>query len=98
MQDPEAARTDEGRRARAASVALATPHLVVLVGEPDALRAARVLTPFLHGFVSMELSGAFRLGDGLDEAFEYGVSTILEGLRAVGGGRPRARRSRRGGT
>jgi hypothetical protein len=39
-----------------------------------------VLVPFLHGFISMELANAFRLGGGLDAAFEKGVSTILRGL------------------
>jgi hypothetical protein len=34
----------------------------------------------VHGFVSMELANAFRLGDGLDAAFEKGVTTILRGL------------------
>jgi hypothetical protein len=58
------------------------------VGEENALAAARVLTPFLHGFVSMELSNAFRLGGGLDAAFENGVRTIIEGLKA----KPRAQR------
>jgi AcrR family transcriptional regulator len=73
-------RTAEGTRARAAGVALMMPFFEALVGERDALLAARVLLPFLHGFVSMELAGAFRLGGGLDEAFERGVATILAGL------------------
>jgi hypothetical protein len=36
--------------------------------------------PFLHGFISMELANGFRLGDGVDAAFETGVSTILRGI------------------
>jgi hypothetical protein len=54
--------------------------LTALIGEHKALLAARVLAPYLHGFVAMELSAAFRLGGGLDAAFENGVSTILRGL------------------
>jgi len=80
MYDARAERSAEGTRARAASLAPALPAFTALVGEGDALMAARVLTPFLHGFVSMELAGAFRLGDGIDEAFEHGVATILAGL------------------
>lgn len=72
--------TEEGMRARAAALAPAMPALAALVGQENALLAARVLTPFLHGFVSMEIGEAFRLGGGLDAAFEHGVATILQGL------------------
>ncbi len=91
MLDPAAERSEEGRRARAAAAAPALPFFAMLVGEVDALAAARVLTPFLHGFVSMELAGAFRLGPGINEAFERGVAIILAGLRSS------ARRKRRHG-
>jgi AcrR family transcriptional regulator len=90
--DAEAERTEEGTRARAAAVAPTMPEFVALVGERDALAAARVLTPFLHGFVSMELAGAFRLGGRLDEAFEHGVATILAGLQRARRASRRARR------
>jgi AcrR family transcriptional regulator len=80
IYDVAAERTEEGQRARAAAISVSMPSFAALVGARDALTAARVLTPFLHGFVSMELAGAFRLGPGLDEAFERGVATILAGL------------------
>ncbi len=98
MFDPRAARTDEGTRARARALAPTLPGFAALVGGdsagPDgrALLAARVLTPFLHGFVSMELGGAFRLGGGVDEAFEHGVKTILAGLGTKPGPRNLVRR------
>ena len=38
------------------------------------------LTAWVHGFVSMELSQAFRLGGGIDAAFETGLDAILSGL------------------
>jgi AcrR family transcriptional regulator len=77
----DADRSDAGLRARADALAPTLPSFIALAGDRDALRAARVLTPFLHGFVAMELAGAFRLGPGIDAAFEHGVATILAGLR-----------------
>lgn len=55
-----------------------------LVGEGRALIAARTLVAWAHGFVSMELAGAFRLGGELDEAFASGIETILDGLDGRG--------------
>jgi hypothetical protein len=54
--------------------------LVSLRGAEQALPAARLLVAFLHGFVSMELSGAFRLGGSVDDAFEFGVNTLVDAL------------------
>jgi AcrR family transcriptional regulator len=51
-----------------------------LVGPDRALDAARLLTAFVHGFVSMELAGAFRLGGDIDEAFRYGVDVLVDAL------------------
>jgi AcrR family transcriptional regulator len=72
--------TEEGASGRAAALVPLMPSLAALVGEGKAFAAARVLVPFLNGFISMELAKAFRLGGGLDAAFEKGVSTILQGL------------------
>lgn len=54
----------------------AMDHLVPLYGTESLLRA-RVMVSFLHGFLSMETAGAFRLGESLDEAFEAGLKVIL---------------------
>lgn len=59
-----------------------------LAGEAHALDAARTLTAWMHGFTSMELAGAFRLGGDVDEAWEFGLERLVAGLAA--GGRPSA--------
>jgi len=41
------------------------------------LPLARTLTAFLHGFISMELANAFRLGGNIEAAFRDGLDTIL---------------------
>jgi AcrR family transcriptional regulator len=51
-----------------------------LVGPDRNLEAARLMTAFAHGFVSMELSGAFQLGGDVDEAFRYGVDVLVGAL------------------
>ena len=78
--DIRAEPTEEGTKARAAAVATLMPALGALVGERHAFVAARVLVPFLHGFISMELANGFRLGAGVDESFETGLRTILWGF------------------
>lgn len=55
-----------------------------LVGPERALEAARLITAFAHGFVSMELSGAFRLGGDLDTAYGYGVDVLVDALASGG--------------
>jgi AcrR family transcriptional regulator len=67
-------------QARAAAAAPVLARLSVLVGEKHALDAARMLTAFLHGFVSMELAGAFKLGGDVDRAFDYSLSKLLAAL------------------
>ena len=54
-----------------------------LVGEAQALESARTVVAWAHGFVSMELAGAFRLGGDLDRAYTFGIEAILAGLSAV---------------
>jgi AcrR family transcriptional regulator len=45
-----------------------------------ALAATRAITAFCHGFVSMELAGAFRLGGSIDDAFAGGIDAVLAGI------------------
>lgn len=44
------------------------------------LPLSRTLVAFMHGFVSMEIAQAFRLGGSLDDAFESALETILREL------------------
>jgi AcrR family transcriptional regulator len=65
-----------------------------IVGKDEALPFARLLTAFTHGFISMELSGAFHLGGSVDDAFAYGLERILRGAGGKASRRP-SRTSRR---
>ena len=51
-----------------------------LAGPSDALEGARTFVAWAHGFVSMELAGAFRLGGDLDAAYAFGIESILDGV------------------
>ena len=48
----------------------------------DPLPAARTLTAWAHGFCTMEQAGAFQLGGDVDEAFEFGLATLVQALTA----------------
>lgn len=48
------------------------------VPQDEILPVSRTLTAFLHGFVSMEIVNAFRLGGDINEAFEKGLATLLK--------------------
>ncbi|GIF46036.1 TetR family transcriptional regulator [Asanoa ferruginea] len=73
---PDTAKPDQ------ASFALAAAPLLRiaadLAGPEHALEAARTITAWANGFLSMELAGAFNLGGDLDVAFEYGVARLAD--------------------
>jgi len=52
-----------------------------IAGEQHALPAARTVVAWAHGFLTMELGGAFQLGGDVDEAWEYGVTRFVRALR-----------------
>ncbi len=56
-----------------------------LVGDEDALEAARTVTAWANGFLAMELSGSFQLGGDVAAAYEYGVALLSDALTARGG-------------
>lgn len=51
-----------------------------LTGDSDALERARTVVAWAHGFVTMELAGAFRLGGDLEAAYAFGIESILAGV------------------
>lgn len=51
-----------------------------LVGPERALEAARLITAFANGFISMELAGAFRLGGDVERSYRYGVDVLVDAL------------------
>jgi AcrR family transcriptional regulator len=53
-----------------------------LAGQRHALEAARTVTAWANGFISMELAGAFNLGGDIDRAFEFGISCLGDALAA----------------
>jgi AcrR family transcriptional regulator len=78
----------EHRPTAEASAAAAEPVIRLasaLVGPEQALNAARLVTAFVHGFISMELGDAFRLGGNVDEAFRFGLDVLV---RALAGQQP----------
>jgi hypothetical protein len=54
--------------------------LTEAVGREKALLGARTLVAFLHGFILMETSGLFRFGGDINQAFKFGLKTILNAL------------------
>jgi len=67
----------------AARQAAAEPFLTLLtpaVGKETALPAARMLVSYLHGFLSMELAKTFRFGGSVPDAFQFGLTKLLDSL------------------
>jgi len=79
---PGAARPDPAQLARASAPVLRVA--AALAGPDDALDAARTVTAWAHGFISMELAGAFALGGDVDDAFTYGIARITDALASAG--------------
>ncbi|HTL40433.1 MAG TPA: WHG domain-containing protein [Pseudolysinimonas sp.] len=74
----DAPRPEPETAARAVSPVL--DAVAELVGAEHALDGARLVTAWANGFLSMELGGAFRLGPGVDEAWEWGLHRIIAAL------------------
>lgn len=75
---PEESRPDLATLAPADEAVMATA--AALAGPEHALEAARLIVAWAHGFLSLELAGAFRLGGDVDAAFEFGIDRLCEAL------------------
>ena len=53
-----------------------------LVGPDHALDAARTVTAWANGFLTMELAGEFQLGGDVDRAFEWGLVRVIAAVAA----------------
>jgi AcrR family transcriptional regulator len=51
-----------------------------LAGPAQALEAARTVTAWAHGFISMELAAAFNLGGDVERAYEYGIDHLAAAI------------------
>ena len=67
--------------ANSASSAVLLRIAADLVGEARALEAARTLTAWATGFITMELNGSFRLGGDPEAAWEFGAARLIAALR-----------------
>ena len=77
------ARPEFGAAASAAVLDLAG----ALAGADNALEAARTLTAWAAGFISMELNGGFNLGGNVEHAWEFGVTRIVAAIAVSPEGR-----------
>jgi AcrR family transcriptional regulator len=73
-QLPARARPDVEYLARASAAVVRTT--TTLAGHDLALEAARTVVAWAHGFISMELGGAFRLGGDVDRAYAFGIERL----------------------
>jgi AcrR family transcriptional regulator len=67
-------------QARDRSVGPVRRVAAALVGERNELSAARMITAWAHGFVTMELAGAFQLGGDVEEAWAFALDGLVAAL------------------
>lgn len=80
---------EEWRPRREALAAASEPVLRTvrsLTGAEHALDGARLVTAWAHGFMTMELAGAFRLDGDVDLAFAFGIEKIAASLSTMKAG------------
>jgi AcrR family transcriptional regulator len=85
MYAPHAVPGATARSARSSATLLRV--VAELADPPHMLPAARTIVAWAHGFIVMELAGAFRLGGDVEQAWEFGLDRILATVRGAGGSR-----------
>jgi AcrR family transcriptional regulator len=78
---PDESQPDVDRWARVSGAVLRTA--AALSGREQALEAARTVVAWAHGFISMELAGAFHLGGDLDAAYAFGIERLAAALAGI---------------
>ena len=73
-QLPEASQPTPDRLVHVSNAVLRTA--TALSGQDRALDAARTVVAWAHGFISMELAGAFRLGGDVNRAYAFGIERL----------------------
>jgi AcrR family transcriptional regulator len=69
--------SDEARDRSSAAVRRVS---AALAGEEHALVGARMVVAWAHGFVTMELAGAFRLGGDVEDAWDFALRGLVAAL------------------
>ncbi|MDQ4501300.1 TetR/AcrR family transcriptional regulator [Sinomonas sp. ASV322] len=72
--------SDSTREARERAVAPLLSACAALVGAEQALDAARLVTAWANGFISMELTGSFQMGGDVDRAWAWALERIVGAL------------------
>jgi AcrR family transcriptional regulator len=79
MMAPHAVPGATARSVRSSATFLDT--VARLAGPRHALPAARTIVAWAHGFITMELAGAFRLGGDIEQAWDFGLERLLTAIR-----------------
>lgn len=83
--------TPSGEDASSAALQLLWPIIDAFrrfVGAERALLGTRTLVSFLHGFAVMEANDNFQLNGSIDDAFNFGLHAVIDGVRAQSGTQP----------
>ncbi len=84
MFPPHAMPGATARSVRSSATFLRT--IADVAGQAHALPAARMMVAWAHGFITMELAGAFRLGGDVEQAWDFGLDRILTAVARAGQG------------
>ena len=84
MFSPHAIPGATARSVRSSATFLRT--IADVAGQAHALPAARMMVAWAHGFITMELAGAFRLGGDVEQAWDFGLDRILTAVVRAGEG------------